>query len=67
MVWQARQYGSETLEAKILALMRTRNEVTVQTAAEFNDKKRNDKNKENEMELIVTYGGRFSWSSGRNF
>jgi hypothetical protein len=58
MVRQARQMGrAPTLEARALALMRTRNGVTVQTAAEFNDKKRkNDKNKENEMELIVTYG-----------
>jgi hypothetical protein len=55
MVRQARQMGRSTLEAKLCThAQETSNRATT---AEFNDKKRkNDKNKENEMELIVTYG-----------
>jgi hypothetical protein len=48
-------YAIETLEANVLPPTPQENENRA-TAAEFNDKRKNDKNKENEMELIVTYG-----------
>jgi hypothetical protein len=54
LVRQARHDGDRDVRGKALALMHKKRS---NQKLLFNDKKRkNDKNKENEMELIVTYG-----------